>query len=170
MRPTRAIRALCPDFPADADADPIFADWCEERGLDEAAWVLHHPGTVSRSQAKALCAHVGYTGRKLRLEAVDPGQEVQLHNNYWDEGGRSYWWQVQCLDDGMVGGIGNTAYRYPDGHPVYDRPQVSPTVGDSFVLVEHVIFRGKDLGLHIYGTPATLRRLFDAQPARKVRA
>src|SRR3990167_7532230 len=150
MRPTKSMQDINPGFTAGDSL--IFADWLEERGEDTGAWVLRHPGTVARPQARTICEAVGYRGRKIRLEAVDDGQEIELHNNYWDGGGRSYWWQT--------GTNGKNAGRFGDGHPIYNRPQGAPKAGDGWLIVEHVIVWGIDLGIHIYGTPITLHRLF----------
>lgn len=147
MQATAKMRETDPGFP-----DPmIYADYLQEEGQDAQAWVLRHPGTVGRKgTAKAIAEAVGYNGRKIRLEAKDLGQLVELWSNYWDEGSRSYWFTYRA----------GSAQRFPDGHPVYNRVVPPVQMTSETILVEHQIHRGKDIGIRIYATPETLRQLF----------
>lgn len=147
MQATAKMREMDPGFP-----DPIFFhDYLQEAGEDALAWVLRHPGTVSRKgEAKRIAEAVGYNGRKIRLEAKDLGQLVELWSNYWDEGSRSYWFIYR---EGK-------AQRFQDGHPVYNRAVPPVQITSETILVEHQIHCGKDVGIRIYATPETLQRLF----------
>lgn len=162
MRPTEGMRALCPDCDFGGE-DLIFADWMEERGYLDNAWCLRHSGKVSRSAVKGICEAVGYTGRKIILRVVDAGDVVELGCNYWDGGTRSIWYRCLAHNGVHAGG----AYRYSDGHPAFNRPVDNPKADEGALIVRHDFYCGKDCGLTIYGTPATLRRLLESRkPAR----
>ncbi len=100
----------------------------------------------TRDIAKA--AFPKWRGRKLHVERVE---SVTLSGTYWDGGSKSTFVAVELStlrtspadarlgDPNVFGGRGD------------DRPTIEIPAG--FAIVEHVIFRGKDLGCRVYMAP-----------------
>lgn len=101
---------------------------------------------ATRDIAKA--AFPGWKGRKLRVERRET---VTLSGTYWSGGSKNEFVAVELAtmrtspadarlgDPNAFGGIGDSC------------PTIGIPVG--FAIVEHVIFRGKDLGCRVYMAP-----------------
>ena len=91
-----------------------------------------------------LAALVGYRGRKFTLVMAD---WVEPDSNYWSGGSKSDYTVVRLSDMEVV--------ELPDDPTGGARPgrlQLPP----GFVVIEHVRFQGKDLGLRIFVNPLGL--------------
>ena len=92
----------------------------------------------------------GYTGRKFQVHLCD---KVTLSGAYWSEGSRSTYTAIN-LATGVAkpahSGISNP-FQCPQAPTVNIPPQC--------VVVEHVIFRGRDMGLTIHARRETVTPL-----------
>jgi len=116
------------------------------------------PIRLKKSDVKPLVelSFPDYRGRTFR--AV-PTREVTFYNTNWDGGSRSQYAAVR-MNDGKAA--------------VYDAPAPwnNPVEGTTFalppdvVIVEHIIFCGKDLGLRFYVHPERLKHLLPREEAQ----
>jgi len=92
-----------------------------------------------------LRAFPSYRGRKFTAEVTE---SVSLTGTYWDGGTRSRYALLRVAD-------GRASIAPPD-HPFFDRRGIEGTthqIPPGFIVVEHCIFCGKDLGLTFYVRP-----------------
>lgn len=91
-----------------------------------------------------------YRGRTFTIEFTDT---VGFYDTNWSGGTRSTYRVVQ-----MVGGA---VRALPQHFPPWDNPIEGQRVPlpEDVVVVEHAIFCGKDMGLHLYAHPSRNRLL-----------
>lgn len=98
-------------------------------------------------------AFPNYRGKSIQIEERD---SIDVRS-YWDGGSRSFYAFVRLADFARVSIPQQSAFDRPI--PGADAAPIPP----GFVCVEHVIFRGKDLGVRIYANGANLAALLPAQ-------
>jgi hypothetical protein len=98
-----------------------------------------------------VAAFPGYNGRKVQINYNCKSVNMR---SYWDEGSKSDFVVLRLQD--------NKALNVPPGHPVFNHISGVDnfSIPENFVVVEHIIFCGKDLGLRIH-TPRTAPLLND---------
>jgi hypothetical protein len=111
--------------------------------------------TGSEDGIKELCEAIGYRGRKVQWEAAET---VNPHGTYWDGGSRNTYTAVQLGSLRTVEGKRVDPPQFGGGTPA--PINLVPGV----VVVEHSIFCGKDMGLHIYVHPSDAPRVLPAEP------
>jgi hypothetical protein len=89
-----------------------------------------------------------YRGRTFRFKAFEPMRLV----SYWDGGSRD-WYAFVNLLTGDVKPLGQ-----------FMQPSQLEALPENCVLVEHVIFCGKDLGLRVYAPAENIRKLLPVVP------
>lgn len=91
-------------------------------------------------------AYPGYKGRKIKISTDIPSNL----SSYWDGGSRNYYVILRLSD--------LSSYPLPSNHPVFEpnQPRELFTLPPGFVVVQHTIFCGKDLGITIYANSADL--------------
>lgn len=97
-----------------------------------------------------------YRGRKFRIETKYFPREV---NSYWDGGTRSYYVFLN-LQNGAIVPVGSN-------HPMFEsqKPNAVPIdLPPEIVIVEHVYFCGKDLGIRVYVKKEVLPALPEYNP------
>lgn len=80
-----------------------------------------------------------YRGRKVKAQYWRGPRRLE---NYWDGGTRSYYVAIR-IEDGAVADFGTDNPFHQSAHEPVDLPS-------GVLLIEHVIFCGKDLGLRIW--------------------
>jgi len=106
--------------------------------------MIHLDATI---EVKALAhqAFPGYNGRKFKLD--NSGYKVNL-TSHWDGGSRD---QFVVLQLGT-----NATKAIPQNGTMFDRVSVDDVdIPVGFVIVEHSIFCGKDLGITFHVNPET---------------
>jgi hypothetical protein len=107
---------------------------------------IHLNGNEPGLKALVSASFPSYGGRKFSFR---PTNEVELQGGYWDGGSRSSWAAVR-LNDGA-------AKQLPHWDPPqFGGPQGTPkvTLEPGFVIAEHSIFQGKDMGITFYVHPS----------------
>lgn len=89
----------------------------------------------------------GYTGRTFAVQVHDA--PYQLHDLQWGGGTKSDWMILE----------GETAYDFGAEAAAYFPPTVVIDITPNTLLVEHVIFCGKDLGVRLHVHPSRLPKL-----------
>jgi hypothetical protein len=84
----------------------------------------------------------GYKGRTFRVEPFHP----MNCRSYWDGGSRSYFCFLNLA-------TGQTSAVPENGSPFVKAVPAVESLPENTVLVEEIIFCGKNLGLRIYGSP-----------------
>jgi len=105
-------------------------------------------------KSMARMAFPGYTGRKFKLD--NSGHPVNV-TSYWDGGSRDYYSAVN-LSTG-------TRIDVPQNGTPFDGGPVAPdgvTVPAGYVIAQHSIFCGKDMGLTFYVNPETATQFLPA--------
>jgi hypothetical protein len=91
----------------------------------------------------AICQSIGYNGTKFRVEVIKD-TIFHMHDTSWSDGSRTSYALFNI--DKMATAI------LPNFHPVFDG-QVIPNkieVAPGYIVVEHSIFRGKDMGITLH--------------------
>ena len=98
-------------------------------------------------------AFPSYNGRKLK---INHGCEKISMRSYWSDGSRNYFVVLRLQD--------NKFLNVPVGHPFFNNLTGVDDwmIQEGFVVVEHTIFCGKDLGLTIH-TPSTTQFLLSGE-------
>ncbi len=114
-----------------------------------------HLDPTSEVKAMAHTAFPSYTGRKFKLD--NSGRPVNM-TSHWDGGSRDQFVILQL-------GSGQTK-PVPQNGTMFDHINVQDTaVPPGFIIVEHTIFCGKDLGITFHVNPETaLGFLPDPEP------
>lgn len=101
-------------------------------------------------------AFPSWKGRRVRFNATE---SLQLCGMYWDGGSRSEYVAV-ALGTLQVSAP-SQANRNP---PQFGGPRIAPTVPVPVgaVIVEHVIFCGKDVGVYLHVNPANMPAVLPA--------
>jgi len=94
-----------------------------------------------------LACYPDWKGRKVSVCVAESYQMM----DYWSEGSRHY---VRAFDI-ATGKIAD----HDASNPFRGQAHARVTIPDGIALVEHSIFCGKDAGIAIYVTPASLARL-----------
>jgi hypothetical protein len=107
---------------------------------------------------KSVCAVAfpDHAGRKVQIKY---GVTSINMSSYWDGGSKSTFAVIRLSD--------NKPCRVPTNHPVFDRVTGVDNflIPDGFVVVEHIIFCGNDLGLRIHVPgPAPLLEAANSEP------
>lgn len=90
-------------------------------------------------------AYPDYKGLKCKVVFTDKPVDMA---SYWDGGTRTYYKVLRLADCKVL--------EVPAQHPVFDKTLKGADrfeIPPGFVVVAHVIFCGKDLGLRIYARP-----------------
>lgn len=104
-----------------------------------------HLEPTSEVKEMAHKAFPSYSGRKFKLD--NSGRPVNM-TSHWDGGSRDYFVVLQ-LGSGQ-------AKEIPQNGTMFDRVDVKDTVvPPGFVIIEHTIFCGKDLGITFHVDPET---------------
>lgn len=105
---------------------------------------------LSRKDAEFIInkSFPSYKGRKISVVLVQPESKHSMVSE-WSGGSRN---SYKILGDTAETIISSS--QYSNMHPV-DQYKADPhwIANDKQILVEHIIFCGKDLGLRIYATP-----------------
>ena len=109
---------------------------------------------AQRDRAIVKAAFPDYRGRKIRH---DWSGEVYISGNFWDGGTRSYWVAVNLATLAVQAAPGDNPYRHVTDGKV--------AVPQGFVIVEHVIFCGRDCGVCIYWPEAPAMNQIERQAA-----
>ena len=91
----------------------------------------------------AICNAIGYNGTKFRVEVI-PGDTFKMHDTSWSGGSRTSYalFNIEKMATAIL----------PNFHPVFDG-QIIPNeirVEPGYVVVQHDIFCGKDMGLTLH--------------------
>lgn len=108
-----------------------------------------------QTRAFARATFPSYSGRKFALEVRE---SVTLDGTYWFGGSRSSYAAFTVTEPCM-------AAQLPHFNPPqFGGPQTPPVVAlrPGYAIAEHVLFRGKDLGLRFYLHPADAAPLLPA--------
>jgi hypothetical protein len=93
----------------------------------------------------------GYIGQKYQVISAT---SVDISDNYWSDGTRSYW--------GVVNLVSGKTIELPEQNPLEasstKRVTISPGVG----VWKHTIFSGKDVGITLYLHPDNVSKLLPA--------
>jgi len=90
----------------------------------------------------------GYKGRTIYIRFIETGSKQSIIS-YWSGGSRS---SFKIL--GESADIQATSESFQNSHPINQHKEDPHWIANkNQILVEHVIFCGKDLGLRIYATP-----------------
>jgi hypothetical protein len=90
----------------------------------------------------------GYTGQKYQVVSAT---EVDISDNYWSGGSRSYWGAVNLATGKSV--------ELPGQNPLQDASRKRVTISPGVGVWEHTIFSGKDLGITFYLHPENVTKL-----------
>jgi|SRR5215475_11359476 len=114
---------------------------------------LHLNPRDPQIQAILAATYPEYTGQKVRL------REARTYHleNYWSEGSRKYC-VLYSLAHGR-GNIPNPATTNPMNRGAHSEFEIPA----NYMIVEHTIFQGKDLGICLYVRPENLAPLLPAQ-------
>ena len=94
-------------------------------------------------------AYPDYAGRKI---AVKPRELPIRLDSYWSGGSRSYYVILRLVDMAIS--------TIPQNGTPFDHVSLGKvTIPTGFVIVEHCIFCGEDLGIRIHANPNDLARL-----------
>ena len=99
-------------------------------------------------------AFPNYTGRKFKLN--NSGHPVRI-TSYWDGGSRNYFSAVDLTTNARV--------DVPQNGTPFDGGPVAPggvAVPAGFMIAEHSIFAGKDMGITFYVDPGTSTQFLPA--------
>lgn len=115
------------------------------------------PVPVTRKQVPAIvnATFPGYKGRKIGVKAVESVTFIDVN---WSGGTRSQY-RACALDGTPTERQPNMGAMPPWANPFEGKTVALPA---GFVIVEHVMFCGKDLGLRIYVNPADMPKLLPA--------
>ena len=98
-------------------------------------------------------AFPNYKGRKFTLEV---GQVVDMSNGYWSGGTKSYYAAVNLSSGEVTSAILALSNPFAGGaNPELMNVGLNP----NFVVVEHVLFCGDDLGLRFHVHPDALKAI-----------
>ncbi len=97
----------------------------------------------------------GYTGRMAQIE---PRESITLHSLNWSGGSRSTYRACRLDGTPMPSRVDMSAPA-PWENP-YEGAKVN--IPEGVAIVEHVIFCGKDIGMHIYARPENVAPLIPA--------
>lgn len=92
-----------------------------------------------------------YNGRKIKARLWTAPRVL---DNYWDGGSRSFYKAIR-VEDGALADFGTDNPFHAVTHAPVDLPE-------GVLLVEHVIFCGKDLGLTVWAREAASQPLLSA--------
>lgn len=102
---------------------------------------------ITPEQVRVIKKLVGYRGRKIRFKEYQVGMSL---NSYWDSGSRDYFYWIKAPN------ILSTPTLYsvvPQNGTPYDKLNLKTlenSDSENLLLVEKVVFRGKDIGIAIY--------------------
>lgn len=94
-------------------------------------------------------AFPGYNGKMFQVKVAE---SVTLHGVNWSGGSRNSWAVVSLKDDEKVGRLDNMMAPWDERNPEGTKVELT----SEFVVVEHCIFCGKDLGITIYAHPNSI--------------
>lgn len=110
---------------------------------------------VSFKSVKSI-VQAAFDGASSRRKVRVFIQKTYLVSNYWDGGSRNYceFLNLETLDTAT-----NVAFtKQTQGNP-YNLDVGTVDITPDFVVVEHIIFCGKDLGYRIYVHPSAVAKI-----------
>jgi hypothetical protein len=110
---------------------------------------------VSFKSVKSI-VQAGYACASSRRKVRVFIQKTYLVSNYWDGGSRNYCEFVNLENLETASGV--KFNRQTQGNP-YNQDMGTVEITPDFVVVEHIIFCGKDLGYRIYVHPSALAKI-----------
>jgi hypothetical protein len=108
--------------------------------------------------ASMLRPFAGYTGQKFKVVACE---SVTISDTTWSGGTRSTWTIVRMFD-GATSPLDTSKCTPKPGDPfawIPDADGRSFAIPEGFAVVEHSVFRGKDMGLTFHVRPEALAPL-----------